>query len=78
MLRLLESHELAAVGAAVSAALRLAVADADAVGLLLAKAQERPAANFDTSDRPQLSGVVVPPIDLSVYTILTSAGLPER
>jgi hypothetical protein len=73
VLRLLENHDVEAVGAAVIAALRLAVADADAVRLLLQKAQERPAVNFDVSGRPQLSGVRVPPIDLSAYTVLTSA-----
>jgi transposase len=74
VLRLLESHDLETVRAAVTAALRLAVADADAVRLLLEKAQERPTANFDVNGRPQLSGVQVPPVDLSVYTVLTSAG----
>jgi transposase len=74
VLRLLESHDLAAVSAAVNAALQLAVADADAVRLLLERAQERRVCSFDTSDRPRLCAVVVPPIDLSVYTVLTSAG----
>lgn len=76
VLRLLESHDLDAVSAAVSAALRLAVADADAVRLLLERALERPAADFDTGGRPQLSAVRLPPIDLSVYTVLTSVGQP--
>ena len=73
VLRLLESHDKEAVSAAVSSALRLAVADADAVRLLLERALERPAADFDTNGRPRLSGVQLPAIDLSAYTVLTSA-----
>ncbi len=73
VLRLLESHDLEAVGAAIEAALRLAVADADAVRLLLERALERPATDFDTAGRPQLSAVRLPAIDLSAYTVLTSA-----
>jgi transposase len=73
VLRLLESHHLDAVSAAVDAALRLAVPDADAVRLLLERALERPAADFDTNGRPRLSGVQLPAIDLSAYTVLTGA-----
>jgi hypothetical protein len=73
VLRLLESHDLAAVSAAVSAALKLAVLDADAVRLLLERSQEQPRESFDLAGRPQLLGVNVPPPDLSVYGGLTSA-----
>jgi len=72
VLRLLESHDLAAVTAAVERALALAVTDADAVRLLLERAQERPAAGFDLRGRPQLSAVSVPPPDLTAYSALTS------
>jgi transposase len=74
VLRLLENHDVEVVGAAVSAALRLATADADVVRLLLQKAQERPAEDFDVNGRPHLSGVQVPAVDLSAYAALTSAG----
>jgi transposase len=72
VLRLLEGHDLAAVTAAVEHAVSLAVADADAVRLLLEGARERPAVGFDLTGRPQLSAVRVPPPDLSVYASLTS------
>jgi len=72
VLRLLEGHDLAAVTAAVERAVSLAVADADAVRLLLEGARERPAAGFDLTGRPQLSAVRVPLPDLSVYASLTS------
>ena len=72
VLRLLEAHDLAAVTAAVERALALAVADADAVRLLLERARERPAAGFDLTGRPQLSAVNVPRPDLAAYGALTS------
>jgi transposase len=72
VLRLLEAHDLATVTAAVERALSLAVADADAVRLLLEGARERPATGFDLTGRPQLSAVRVPPPDLAAYGSLTS------
>jgi len=60
------------VTAAVERALALAVADTNAVRLLLARARERPAAGFDLTGRPQLSAVSVPPPDLPAYGDLTS------
>jgi hypothetical protein len=72
VLRLQEGHDLAAVTAAVERAVSLAVADADAVRLLLEGARERPAAGFDLTGRPQLSAVRVPPPDSSAYASLTS------
>jgi hypothetical protein len=71
VLRLLEAHDLAAVTAAVERALALAVADADAVRLLLERARERPAEGFDLTGRPQLSAVHVPRPDLAAYGALT-------
>jgi transposase len=73
VLRLLEGHDLAAVSAAVTAALKLAVTDADAVRLLLEKAHDRTAESFDLAGRPHLLAVSVPAPDLSVYGVLTSA-----
>ena len=73
VLRLLETHELPAVAAAVERALTLAVADADGVRLLLEHALERPAAGFDLSGRPKLQAVRVPPPDLAAYGALTKA-----
>jgi transposase len=73
VLRLLESHDLAAVTAAVERALTLAVADADGVRLLLQQAQEQPAAGFDLSGRPSLQAVRLPAPDLTSYRSLTSA-----
>jgi transposase len=72
VLRLLETYDLAAVTAAVERALALAVADADAVRLLLERARERPAAGFDLSGRPGLQAVNMPPPDLAAYGALTS------
>jgi len=72
VLRLLETHALQAVTAAVERALTLAVVDADAVRLLLERAGEQPAAGFDLSSRPQLRAVHVPPSDLAAYAALTS------
>jgi len=67
VLRLLERHELAAVTAAVERALTLPVSDADAVRLLVERAQERPVPGFDLSGRPQHLAVPLPPPDLTVY-----------
>jgi transposase len=72
VLRLLETHPLAAVTAAIERALTLAVADADGVRLLLEHAQQRPVAGFDLSGRPKLSAVNLPPPDLTAYGALTS------
>jgi transposase len=77
VLRLLEGHPLEAVSSAVSAALKLAVVDAGAVRLLLERSQEQPPESFDLAGRPHLLGVKVPPPDLSVYGVLTSAMGPE-
>jgi hypothetical protein len=72
VLRLLETYELAAVTAAIERALTLAVADADAVRLLLEQARQPVVATFDLAGRPQLSTLHLPPPDLTVYTTLTS------
>jgi hypothetical protein len=72
VLRLLETYDLAAVTAAVERALALAVADADAVRLLLERARERPAVGFDLTGRPQLLAVRVSPPDLAAYAALAS------
>ena len=76
MLRLLEGHDSARVGEAVTAAMQLAVVDADAVRLLLEKSLERPPAAFDLTGRPHLSGAGVRPPDLSAYAALTSTPRP--
>jgi hypothetical protein len=78
VLRLLETYDPAAVTAAVERALALAVADADAVRLLLERALEQPAAGFDLTGRPQLSAVRVPPPDLAAYGALTSGKEVKR
>jgi transposase len=72
VLRLLETHELAAVTAAVEHALTLAVSAADCVRLLLERAREQPAADFDLAGRPKLLTVSLPPPDLAAYGALTS------
>jgi transposase len=72
VLRLLETHAQAAVTAAVERALTVAVADADAVRLLLERGRERPVAGFDLTGRPQLLAVRVPPPHLALYNALTS------
>jgi hypothetical protein len=73
VLRLLESHDLAAVTAAVERALTLAVTDADGVRLLLQAAGEAAAAGFDLAGRPSLQAVRLPAPDLAAYGSLTSA-----
>src|SRR5262245_10133095 len=72
MLRLLETHPLAAVTAAVERALTLAVVDAEAVRLLLEQSQQRPVGGFDLAGRPALAAVQLPVPDLTVYTQLLS------
>ena len=72
VLRLLETHELAAVTAAVERALTLAIADAGAVRLLLEQARQSSVGGFDLAGRPRLLAVQLPPPDLTVYTNLTS------
>jgi transposase len=72
VLRLLETHELAAVRAAVERALTLAIADADAVRLLLEQARQPPVESFDLAGRSPLSALRLPPPDLTVYSNLTS------
>jgi transposase len=72
VLRLLETHALAAVTAAVERALTLAIVDADAVRLLLEQAHQQPVAGFDLAGRPRLSALRLPPPDLTAYTNLTS------
>jgi hypothetical protein len=72
VLRLLETHALPAVAAAVERALALAIVDADAVRLLLEQARQQPAGTFDLAGRPQLRAVRLPPPDLKVYNSLTS------
>ena len=72
VLRLLESHELKAVSAAVERALTLELGDADCVRLLLECDLEQPAPGFDLASRPQLLAVCLPEPDLAVYGALTS------
>jgi hypothetical protein len=74
VLRLLESWPLPVVTKAVTAALRLGAIDADAVRLLVEKANEHPqASSLDLSDRPRLLAVNVPTPDLTAYRQLTGA-----
>jgi transposase len=72
VLRLLETHPLAALTAAVEHALSLSVRDADAVRLLAQKRADAPAASFDLAGRPALAAVTVPPPDLNAYRGLLS------
>jgi hypothetical protein len=72
VLRLLEAYELPAVTAAVERALQLAVVDADCVRLLLQCALETPAAAFDLTGRSPLLSIRLPPLDLGLYSALTS------
>ena len=67
VLRLLEAHDLARLTAAVERALRLGLADADAVRLVLDRQAEQPAERFDLAGRPTLSSVRVPRPDLRAY-----------
>src|SRR5262249_25773797 len=72
VLRLLEGHDLAAVTAAIERALTLPVSDADAVRLLVERAQDRPVPGFDLTGRPPRLAVPLPPPDLAAYGALTS------
>ncbi len=73
VLRLLESHDLSRVTAAVERALSLQVSNADAVVLLVQAAGEVAAAVFDLTGRPGLQAIRLPTPDLAVYGSLTSA-----
>lgn len=73
VLRLLESHDLVAVTAAVERALVLAVCDGAVVRLLLEQGSERAAPGFDLAGRPRLQAACVPVPDLSGYTTLLAA-----
>jgi len=72
VLRLLETHERAAVTTAVEQALKLAVVDPDGVRLLLQCALEQPAAPFDLTGRPALQSIRLPAPKLADYNALTS------
>jgi transposase len=72
VLRLLETHDLAAVAAAVERALTLTVLDPEAVRLLLEQARQPTVGGFDLAGRPRLSAVQLPPPDLTAYSRLTS------
>lgn len=72
VLRLLETHDLATVAAAVERALALAVRDADAVRLLIQSSQDRPVGDFDLTGRVLPAGGRVPPPDLNAYAVLTT------
>jgi transposase len=72
VLRLLETHELAAVTKAVEQTLKRPAGDADCVRLLLQHALEQPAADLDLAGRPKLAAVCLPAPDLTLYGALTS------
>jgi transposase len=72
VLRLLETHDLARLTAAVERALTLGVADADAVRLVLDRQAEQPVKGFDLTGRPALEAVRVPSPDLKAYGRLRS------
>ena len=79
VLRLLESHDLTAVTAAIERALTLAACDAAVVRLLLEQVGERTAASFDLGGRPRLQTVRVPVPDLRGYgTLLTNRHRPAE
>jgi transposase len=78
VLRLLESRPVPVVAEAVAAALRLGAIDADAVRLLVEKAQEPRASSLDLSDRPRLLAVRVPTPDLTAYRQLAAAKSRKR
>lgn len=78
VLRLLETHELMAVTAAVEESLSLSIHDADAIRLLIERRTDTPAASFDLVGRPRLAGVRVPTIDLSAYRSLLSTNPEQR
>jgi len=58
--------------------LALAIADADAVRLLLERAREQPAPGFDLTGRPPWLAVRVPPPNLALYSALTSGKEVKR
>jgi transposase len=72
ILRLLETHELPAVQAAVERALRRGAANADVVRLLLQCAAEQPVPDYDLSGRPKLLAISLATPDLTAYANLTS------
>ncbi|HEU4705554.1 MAG TPA: IS21 family transposase [Solirubrobacterales bacterium] len=76
VLRLLERADPGELTRAVTRALELGTADADAVRLILEHGRERPAGLFSLDGRPHLKLVGVPAPDLTAYARLTAGVAP--
>jgi hypothetical protein len=74
VLRLLNKHPLAQLERAVTTALQLGVAKADAIALLAADRPQAPIAPLDLDGREHLRHVVVAVPNLDAYTTLLSGG----
>lgn len=74
VLRLLEHGGMRDLAAAVERALELGTCDAEAIRLILAYRQERPATIFSLDGRPHLSAVQVAPPQLGAYAGLCAVG----
>ncbi len=75
VLRLLEHSGMRDLAVAVERALELGTCDAEAIRLILAYRQERPATIFNLDGRPHLSAVQVAPPQLGAYAGLCAAGV---
>ena len=74
VLRMLETHSLAALKIAVQHALEIGTTNSDAVRLILEYQQEEPVALFCLDGRPHLKLVRVAQTDISVYQSLLMEG----
>jgi transposase len=74
VLRLLESASLRELTRAVNQAISIGATGADAVALILAHSQEKPVGLFSLDGHPHLKSVVIDPLDLGAYRVLTQIG----
>jgi transposase len=72
VLRLLEHSSVPAVAKAVAKGLSIGSHSSDAIALILAHANEKPAGLFSLDERPHLKPYSIPAPDLSLYSALTS------
>jgi transposase len=73
-LRLMEKASLSELTGAVEAALSIGATSSDAVALILTHRAERPVGLFALDGHPHLRSVVIDPLDLGAYGVLTQIG----
>lgn len=75
VLRLLEHSSVGEVSAAVARALGIGAHSSDAIALILAHANEKPAGLISLDDRPHLKPYSIEAPDLKAYSVLTAAAV---